>query len=363
MNRPPIETGDARTTLLLPGFVLPQNTTLQHRHPTKHLFTADTKSIYTNIHTGPAVQHISNLLCSKAVRTFQQYNVQALTEALQIVFQNNILQFGVTYWKQILGKGMGIAPAPQWATIYFAIHKNHVLPQWNSNILFYPQFINDIIGIWTCDECPECNRALWTQFQDHMQQWHRLEWEFSPISQSCNYMDLTLTISSQTIQSTLHEKAQNLYLYLPPLSSHPRGPLQSLIFGNILQIHRLCSTPQETIKNTHAFHRLLTNRGHPSATITALFQKVTQNALEFMSLTPDDHATHQQMLKEKTENTIFLHLQYHPQDPPARDQQHVWQQTIATPHRKAPIAQMKNIDGVHIPIHSLTIAYIAVLQI
>eukprot|EP00804_Cyclotella_cryptica_P018894 CCRYP_006425-RB/>CCRYP_006425-RB protein AED:0.40 eAED:0.40 QI:0/-1/0/1/-1/0/1/0/94 len=92
--------------------------------------------MYTNIRTGPALQHISNLRCSKAGHTFQHYDEQALIEALHIVFQNNILQFGDTYWKQISGTGMGIAPAPPWATIYYAIHENGVLPHWNSNILF-----------------------------------------------------------------------------------------------------------------------------------------------------------------------------------------------------------------------------------
>ena len=170
-------------------------------------------------------------------------------------------------------------------------------------------------------------------------------------------MDLTLTISGRTIQSTLYEKAQNLYLYLPPHSSHPRGPLQSLIFGNTLQIHRIWSTPQEIQKNTQAFHRRLTNHGYPNTTIMPLFQKATQNALAYIACSPNDHTTRQCKLKDKTDNTIFLHLQYHPQDPPAHDLQHIWRQTVATPLGKAPLPTMKNLYGAQIPIHSLTITY------
>eukprot|EP00804_Cyclotella_cryptica_P019636 CCRYP_013976-RD/>CCRYP_013976-RD protein AED:0.49 eAED:0.49 QI:0/-1/0/1/-1/0/1/0/65 len=65
---------------------------------------------------------------------------------------------------------MGIAPAPPWATINFAIHKNSVLPCWTLQVLFYRRFIDDIIGIWVCDEDPERNNALWTQFTCEMQQ-------------------------------------------------------------------------------------------------------------------------------------------------------------------------------------------------
>ena len=68
--------------------------------------------MYTHICTGPVLQHISDLLRSKEGRTFQHYDAQALIEALEIVFQNNIFQFGDTYWKQISGTGMGIALAP-----------------------------------------------------------------------------------------------------------------------------------------------------------------------------------------------------------------------------------------------------------
>ena len=190
-----------------------------------------------------------------------------------------------------------------------------------------------------------------------MQQWHGLEWEFSPLSQSCHYMGLTLTLFGGTIHSTLFEKSQNLYLYLPPHSLHPRGPLQSLIFGNILRIHRLCSTPLEVRKHTRAFLHRLINRGHHTTTLTPLFRKATKNALAYMSRSADEHAIRQQMQKAKTEHTIFFHLQYHPQDPTARELQHIWQETIATPPNDTPLSHLKNIDGIRIPIQSLTIAY------
>eukprot|EP00804_Cyclotella_cryptica_P005149 CCRYP_018670-RB/>CCRYP_018670-RB protein AED:0.42 eAED:0.42 QI:0/-1/0/1/-1/0/1/0/93 len=93
--------------------------------------------MYTNIRTGPALKHISKLLRTEEGRTFHHYDATALIEAIEIVFKNNILQFGDTYWWQISGTGMGIAPAPPWATIYYAIHENNVLPHWTSQILFY----------------------------------------------------------------------------------------------------------------------------------------------------------------------------------------------------------------------------------
>jgi hypothetical protein len=301
--------------------------------------------------------HISDLLRQEAGHTFHHYDTQALVEALELVFTNNILQFGDTYWQQISGTGMGIAPAPPWATIYYAIHENRVLPRWTPQVLFYRRFIDDIIGIWICTNCPEQNNTLWEQFKEEMQQWYGLEWEFSQLSRSCNFMDLTLTISGGTIQSTLFEKEQNLYLYLPPHSSHPRGPLQSLIFGNILRIHRLCSTPAAIRKHARAFYHRLLHRGHHSSTITPIFRKATNNALAYMLRTPEEHTQRQHTHQSKNDSTIFFHLQYHPHDPSARDIQQAWQQTIASPTNDVPLSQLTNIDGIHIPLQTLTVAY------
>eukprot|EP00804_Cyclotella_cryptica_P003582 CCRYP_002186-RB/>CCRYP_002186-RB protein AED:0.29 eAED:0.21 QI:0/-1/0/1/-1/0/1/0/339 len=238
------------------------------------LFTADAKSMYTNIRTGPALKHISNLLRNKEGRTFHHYDAPALIEALEIVFKNNILQFGDTYWKQISGTGMGIAPTPPWAAIYIAIHENSVLSCWTSQVLFYRRFIDDIIGIWVCDKDPERNNALWTQFTCEMQQWHGLEWEFSPLSQSCNYMDLTLTLSIGTIHSTLFEKSQNLYLIYPH-TPHIQGGLSRVSSLEIFYGYTAFVNPPRNKKTHPPPPPPPTNRGHHRATLTPLFHKAT----------------------------------------------------------------------------------------
>jgi hypothetical protein len=89
-----------------------------------------------------------------------------------------------------------------------------------------------------------------------MQQWHGFKWEFSELSDSCNFMDLTLAITADKIHSTLFERELNLYLYIPPHSSHPKGMMSGLIHGNVLRIHCLCSNPQDiTIKTRDFFNR------------------------------------------------------------------------------------------------------------
>eukprot|EP00804_Cyclotella_cryptica_P021771 CCRYP_000780-RB/>CCRYP_000780-RB protein AED:0.27 eAED:0.37 QI:0/-1/0/1/-1/0/1/0/96 len=73
--------------------------------------------------------------------------IEALINTLHVIFTNRIMKFGNTYWRQISGTGMGIAPPP-WATIFYALHERHLLlPKWKSHLLLYKRFIDDIIDI------------------------------------------------------------------------------------------------------------------------------------------------------------------------------------------------------------------------
>jgi hypothetical protein len=162
-------------------------------------------------------------------------------EALEIVCCNNLINFGDTYWHQFSGTGMGISPAPPWATIFFALHERTLLSQWKTNLLFYHRFIDDIFGIWLMDACPTHKDELWDFFKTHMQQWLGLSWEFSPLSHSCTFMDLTISITTNKISTSIYKKTQNLYLYIPPSSAHPKGILHGLITGSILRYYRLCT--------------------------------------------------------------------------------------------------------------------------
>jgi hypothetical protein len=54
-------------------------------------------------------------------------------------------------------------------------------------------------------------------------------------------MDMTITIVDGKFETTLYEKVDNLYLYIPAHSSHLRGVFTGLIFGQVLRICHLCS--------------------------------------------------------------------------------------------------------------------------
>eukprot|EP00804_Cyclotella_cryptica_P002284 CCRYP_004023-RA/>CCRYP_004023-RA protein AED:0.23 eAED:0.23 QI:0/0/0/1/0/0/2/0/139 len=112
------------------------------------LFASDATSMYTNIKTIPALEAISQYLGEQEPVPFHRYQSDSLTSALHIVFLNNILKFGDTYWRQISGTGIGISPTPPWATIFYALHERSFVPRLSQrNLFFYKWFIDNVFSI------------------------------------------------------------------------------------------------------------------------------------------------------------------------------------------------------------------------
>lgn len=196
-----------------------------------------------NILTEPSLALISTYLCAQENKSFHHYNSNTLIEALLIIFQHNFIQFGDTYWQQTSGTGMGISPAPPWVTIFYALHEQQFLPLWSQHVIYYKLFIDDVLGIWSPHCCPTHNAELWNNFKSCIQNWHSLEWVFTSPSLTCNFMDLTLSLTNNWVHITIYGKKHNLYLYFPPHSAHPSGTINGFIFGHILHLHCLCSNP------------------------------------------------------------------------------------------------------------------------
>eukprot|EP00956_Cyclotella_meneghiniana_P003689 scaffold4479_cov46-Cyclotella_meneghiniana.AAC.2 len=218
--------------------------------PNARLFTADAESMYTNIPTDVAVEVISAYII---VQRGDNNSTEALISALQLVFKFNFLKFGDTYWQQISGTAMGTPPAPAWAILYYALHENELVQRWPQNLFFYKQFIDDVIGIRIPIPDPSQDAQFWSDFCKDMNACEGLKWKCESPSKKVNFMDLTISIVNNTIETDLYEKDLNLYLYIPPHSSHPHGVFTGLISGQLLRIRRLCSNQSNAAPNIRNF--------------------------------------------------------------------------------------------------------------
>ena len=172
-----------------------------------------------------------------------------------------------------------------------------------------------------------------------------LEWIFSKLCTTCNFMDLTISIRDSKFHTTLFEKEQNIYLYLPPhsSSSHPKGVITGLAMGKILRIHCLCSDTPDADARIQEFLRQLLARGHTRDSLAHLFHRAEANALTYISRSPADHQALQQSKLEDAHSQLYFHLQYHPEDPQSRVIQELWWEYVSHPAGELPSAQMKNL--------------------
>ena len=90
-------------------------------------------------------------------------------DALRLLMNNNVFQFGDTYWLQKVGTAMGVPPAPPWATIFFGFHEETVLAQFGYKLQLYCRFIYDVLGIFLVGLDPAEDHRQWTGFVSLMQ--------------------------------------------------------------------------------------------------------------------------------------------------------------------------------------------------
>ena len=94
-----------------------------------------------------------------------------LENTLDLVMKNNIFLGDSTFWLQNAGTAMGTPPAPNYATLYFAIHEYNITIGLFPKINFYCHYIDDGLGTWLKDSTSSSNydaqdtARCWLAFQ------------------------------------------------------------------------------------------------------------------------------------------------------------------------------------------------------
>ena len=133
-----------------------------------------------------------------------------------------MFQFGNTYFLQLSGTAMGTSVACMYAYLYSGWKETtEILPMYNSHtkLKFHGRLIDDIFGIWL-----DGDGEKWQHYKDNLNDYQpgKLKWETSELSDTVNYLDLTINM-----------KEYNLRLYVPKHSAHPKGTLKNLIIGSL----------------------------------------------------------------------------------------------------------------------------------
>ncbi|KAL3792100.1 hypothetical protein ACHAWO_010041 [Cyclotella atomus] len=279
------------------------------------LFTADATSMYTNIKTEPALTEMAAYL--RENKSKFSYPCDALIEALQLDFCNNYFKLGDLYNKQISGTAMGTPPAPPWATCTYGNHESRIIPIWSHRVPLYRRFIDDVIGLWRQHQDTKQNNELWGKYVHDLNGWNGLEWVCNKPSTSITFMDLTITIKNGRLHCMVYQKEQNLYLYIPPHSFHPKGVLTGLIFGQVLRLRCLCTLSTDADVKIHQFYERLRHRGHTDESLQPLFRRAEENTLNYINRNAEDRERLSKLKSIDSRKQVYFHLQFHPEDLPS----------------------------------------------
>jgi hypothetical protein len=100
-----------------------------------------------------------------------------------------------------------------------------------------------------------------------MNNYHGLNWRFTDLSDTVEFMDLKLYIQDGTIYSSLYEQALNHHLHIPPHSSHPPGVTLGLVHSLVIRIVTLCSHDADVLAKLRLSFQHLRRRGYVASKI------------------------------------------------------------------------------------------------
>lgn len=315
-----------RLKIFVPSYIKDSGTLLErlkslgHLPSTARLFVADAQSMYTNISTPHALEVIGkwldDLYSSGRLEQNGIYNfpIAAVKDAMKLVMENNIFEFGDMYFEQLTGTAMGTSAACMWATIYFAIHEAFLLDKYSVELLLYKRFIDDMFAAWNG------TRQRWIEFKADTDSFGLLKWDFEDdLSTSVNFLDLTVSIGpSGEILTKTYQKKINLYQYLPPHSAHNPNVMKGVVYSLLRQYKRQNSLPSDYIKQAKLLFQRLVARGWDRQLIKQYIldadTRLTSTESTTPSITPQSNNSPPLTNKEMA----ILHSEYHPNDIPRK---------------------------------------------
>ena len=327
-----------------------------HLPPNARIFTYDAVSMYTNIDTEDCINRLTTyLLDPTTTAAYPHLTPIATTEALSLVMLNNRMQFDKTIVIQKKGIAMGMSPAPTIANLYVSLFEaKHISPGNPRQLFFLRRFIDDGIGIWLTDPDSSKDEQEWSKFTTLINTMG-LSWEFTDRSTTAIFMDLTITIANGRFLTAIYSKPLSLHLYIPPHSCHAPGIAKALIHGHTLRVLRLCSKQSDIDKELRQFYHRLTARGYSPTTILPLLAIAETSAREKVAYEKTIGWNDEKV----TTNTdaLFIHLPYHPSNPPSPHIQSLWRDIIAAPPNADNLTNLLNHSGNRIQISKMIVAY------
>lgn len=226
------------------------------------ILTFDVVSLYTTIPIDYALETFAKILAGHRWK-------EAILEGLHLILRFNYFQFGDTMWHQITGTAMGTPVAPAFASLYLAHFETQLIPEFETSVVYFRRYIDDGLIIWhPRTEDPFALKRFFAKFT----RLSRLKFTHEQSLTKAPFLDLWIIKTENGLQTKTHQKALNLYLYLPAASAHPPGVLKGLIYGLVKKYAMQNPDPSDFKSIVNLLLQRLQCRGYRAAQLLPIFR-------------------------------------------------------------------------------------------
>ena len=269
--------------LALPSYIMNSAALAKHLDnrefpPTCSLLAADVESLYPSIDINRGLDALTAALKANNTDSDTRHFIVQLT---RWVLMNNVTEFNGHLYIQICGTAMGTPCAVVFACIFMGTIERkawEILSQVDIHPLLNYRFIDDLLIIVNSSE--DAQRVLDTF--NNIDPFITLTGNIS--SDTANFLDLTLFKGSkfhhgQRFDLDVYQKPSNLFLFLPPFSSHPEHVFRGWIQGYLSRLRVNCTDDIIHYLRRNQFWDQLLARGYAEVELSDYFEHNPQRSI------------------------------------------------------------------------------------
>ena len=216
-------------------------------------------------------------------------NTEFIVRFLQLILQNNIMEFNSQFYKQEIGAPMGSRPVPPYANVFMVQKIDprilEIAEKYSNNgkipISSINCFLYDLFSIWygTTKDLHKFLNEINTIHPNikftlkHTSQEHPEDKCDCDQASSIPFLDTSLSIRNNKISVDLYRKPTDRNQYLLTNSIHPPECLKNIPYSLALRITKICTEEQEREDRYKELKDYLLERKYKSSLIDAVIRR------------------------------------------------------------------------------------------
>ena len=195
------------------------------------------------------------------------------------MLQNNVFRFGEQLYRQTKGTAMGTPMAVNYANIFLDQFERDILNEYQVKTglrpLIWMRYIDDIFLIWSHDK---------TSLKDFIQFCNnysvlknmksKIKFESNISKDSVNFLDVTVKISENKIQTSVYSKPTDAHIYLHSKSCHPHHVIKNIPNGQFIRVRRICSDIKDFDLHAENMKKNFIGRGYDERNLNQVIDHV-----------------------------------------------------------------------------------------